>query len=130
MKKQKNKSKKAHFQTALGSVLAVAVLLTAAHAKDLATPSSAHVLGSSTTADQALLARQIEKPIDKSIGDLHHHSHADNNLIKNFNSFNGDNAVMNNARRSRGEINEERPISVRLIEMVLMVKLAYAYATS
>ncbi len=112
----------------LSGLLTIAVLMTSLHAKDLAAAQAPQVLGSNDS-DQALLFRQIERPIDKSLGDLHHH--VDNTMVKNMTkSFSGDTAIMNNGRRERGEVNEEQSISVRVIEMMLMIKLAYAYATS
>ena len=113
------------FMTTLSVFLAVAVVLIATHAKDIVSAAP------STPADSATntSARLAERPIDQSIGDLH--SHVDKTMVKNMaKAVSGDSAVMQTARREQGEINEEQPLSVRLIEMMLMVKLAYAYATS
>ncbi len=124
----KTKTKKI-FKTlsvSLSVFLAVAVFLTATHAKDIVSPVSSSPAADANTANTTV--RQIEKPIDKSIGDLH--SHVDKTMVKSMAKAvsGGDNAVMQNARREQGEINEEQPLSVRMIEMMLMIKLAYAYA--
>lgn len=108
----------------LSSVLVLAVFLTATHAKDIMiAPSSA-----SATPD-APAARTHDDSLAKSFSDLH--SHVDKTMVKDpgMNKSFGDNATLT-ARREREEVDDDQPLSVKMIEMILLVKLAYAYAVS
>ncbi len=108
----------------LSSLLVVAVFLTATHAKDVLMSSALGILSSDTPA-----VRTHDDISAKALSDLH--SHVDKTMVKDpgMNKSFGDNAALA-ARRERDETEEEQPLSLKMIEMMLMVKLAYAYATS
>lgn len=113
-----------HLSVALSMMLVLAVFLTAAHAKDVAAlPQKAKAMA---TDGQAVRAAD-ETMASKSLGDLH--SHVDKTMVKDpgMNKSFGDNSALT-ARREREEIEEERPLSLKVIEMMFMARLTLAYA--
>lgn len=113
-----------HLSLALSAVLVLAVFLTATHAKDVAgLPQKTKV----ATTDGQVARTADDTMVAKSIGDLH--SHVDKTMVKDpgmSKSF-GDNSALA-ARREREEIEEERPLSLKMIEMMFMARLTLAYA--
>lgn len=108
--------------TLFASLLACAVVLLSIHAKDL-------IISAPAAASPAGQQPRTETPVEKSLGELHHH--VDKTMVKDpgMNKSFGDSSALA-ARREREEIEEDRPLSLKMIELMLMVKLAYAYAVS
>jgi len=109
----------------LSAFLVLAVFLTSTHVKDLTpgnTPRSKVAL-----TDDATAKKVDDSTVSKSIGDLH--SHVDKTMVKDpgMNKSFGDNSALA-ARREREEIEEEQPLSLKMIEMMFMARLTLAYA--
>lgn len=123
--KTKTTSLTRHTTTLISSLMIVAVFLTAAHAKDVA---ALQPRPDATSVDAPTIRTHADITA-KSLGELH--SHVDKTIVKDPGmSKSLSDASSLAARREREEIEEDQPLSVKMIEMMLLVKLAYAYATS
>ena len=109
----------------LSTFLVLAVFLTSTHAKDIAAGPSLKT--KTSLGDDAAVRKVDDTAVSKSIGDLH--SHVDKTMVKDpgMNKSFGDNSALA-ARREREEIEEERPVSLKMIEMMFMARLTLAYA--
>ncbi len=121
----------ATLSTALSLLLVVAVFLTAAHAKDVVAAAPA---ATRSTDDQQSATRTVHDDlVVKSIRELH--SHVDKTMVKDpgmgksMSKMFGDNASLV-GRREHDDTHEEQPLSVKLIEMMLMIRLTYAHITA
>ncbi len=114
--------------TSLSAFLVLAVFLTSAHAKDLA---SSPMIKSKVSFLDDQTTKRADDPVTKSIGDLH--SHVDKTMVKDpglqksmAKSFADTNSLA--ARREREEGEDDQSLSVKLIEMMFMARLTLAYA--
>lgn len=124
MKTKKRHKKPNPIFSLIASLVVVAVFLTAMHAKDIVNDQP---LPSQTDpVTEAPLPRPTKDPLQKSLGELHHHT--DNTTVKNFGkAFSGDAPSLAAKRQLREEDStEDKPLSQRLLEVYLMVQLAYA----
>jgi len=111
----------------LSLTLVPAVLLSATHAKDIVAQSETKkVLGASSITKLKLNSVR-DDPMSKSLGDLH--NHIDKTMLKHVAKSTAD--VHARAVRKDGEeIADAHPISTRLLEIVLKLRLFYAYSLS
>lgn len=109
----------------LSAFLVLAVFLTSTHAKDIA--AGPGLKTKTSLGDDAAVRKVDDTAVSKSIGDLH--SHVDKTMVKDpgMNKSFGDNSALA-ARREREEIEEEQPLSLKMIEMMFMARLTLAYA--
>lgn len=111
--------------TTLALLLIPAVLMSATHAKDIASygQPKGKVLGV-----EAKIQRAVDDPMAKALGDLHNHT--DKTMIKhNMVKTTGDVAPYA-SRREADELQKDHPISVKLIELLLSMRLTMAWALS
>jgi len=111
----------------LSLTLVPAVLLSATHAKDLvAQPETKKVLGASSITKLKLHTAR-DDPMAKSIGDLH--NHIDKTMLKHVAKSSA--SVHKQVVRRNGEdIADAHPVSTRVLEFGLKMRLLYAYSLS
>jgi hypothetical protein len=111
--------------TALSSLITVAVVLSGAHAKDV-------VGGRIISKDDGggIVKTTVKSSSDvtaKAMSDLH--NHVDKTALKTFAKSAVDNSVLAREREVKaGMVQLERTASIRLMEMMFMLKLAFARA--
>lgn len=113
---------KTTFISLFASFLAVAVVLSGAHAKDIA--------ASRNLKDDTLVKTMAKSPSDvtaKAMSDLH--NHVDKTTFKAFAKTSVDNQMLARERELKeGVIKLERTMSVRMLEMMLLFRFALARA--
>ena len=107
--------------TLFASFIAIAVMLSGAHAKD--------IVGTRNAKDDTVV-KTTAKTTDvaaKAVSDLH--NHVDKTTLKAFAKSTSDNSMLARERELKeGAIKIERTLSVRLLEMKLFLKFAFARA--
>lgn len=111
------------------SLIVVAVILSATHAKDIANTQPVRDKSNAPRVTENLPTRvAFDEPIQKSIGDLH--NHADKTMLKTFAKSMSDAPSLAAKRQERDDhTTDDQPFALRLFEAYFMVQLAYAAYT-
>ena len=115
------------FTSVIALMLIPAVMVSATHAKDIASYGldKAKVLGA--TFDNVVHKKvAVDDPMTKSLGDLHNHT--DKTMLKHTMVKTTGDAATQAARREVDDIAKEHPLSIALLEMLLSLRLTFAWA--
>lgn len=118
----KIKKYKKIFTQTLTFILVAVVFLSAAHARDIASQShkKLKVVDAQTV--------HYETPMSKSLGELH--SHVNKAMVKDpgLSKTKLASGLSVLSRREEKDFENNQSLSIRLIELMLMARLAYAYS--